>query len=38
MSREISCFFNAGRYAGGARDDVATQASKVIDALLESEG
>jgi hypothetical protein len=31
-------FFNAGRYAGGARDDVATQANKVIDALLESEG
>lgn len=31
-------FFNAGRYAGGARDDVAVQANKVIDALLDSEG
>jgi hypothetical protein len=31
-------FFNAGRYAGGARDDVAVQAHKVIDALMESEG
>ena len=31
-------FFNAGRYAGGARDDVATQANRVMDALLESDG
>ena len=30
-------FFNAGRYAGGARDVVATQAHKVVDALLDGE-
>lgn len=31
-------FYNAGRYAAGARDSVAEAASKVIDALMESEG
>lgn len=31
-------FYNAGRYAAGARDSVAESASKVIDALMESEG
>ena len=31
-------FFNAGRYAGGARDEVAVMADKVIQALLDSEG
>ena len=31
-------FFNAGRYAGGARDEVAEIAHNVIQALLDSEG
>jgi hypothetical protein len=30
-------FFNAGRFAGGARDEVAVMADKVIQALMESE-
>lgn len=28
-------FYNAGRYAAGARDTVAESASKVVDALME---
>jgi len=31
-------FFNAGRYAAGATDDVALSSHKIMDALLESEG
>ena len=30
-------FYNAGRYAAGARDSVAESASKVVDALMEVE-
>jgi len=30
-------FFNAGRWAGGARDEVAEIANKVVQALLDSE-
>lgn len=30
-------FYNAGRYAAGARDSVAEGASRVIEALMESE-
>jgi hypothetical protein len=30
-------FFNAGRWAGGARDEVAVVANKVVQALLDSE-
>jgi len=30
-------FFNAGRWAGGARDEVAVMANKIMEALLESE-
>jgi DNA-binding PadR family transcriptional regulator len=30
-------FFNAGRWAGGARDEVAEIANKVVEALLDSE-
>jgi hypothetical protein len=30
-------FFNAGRFAGGARDEVAVMADKVIQALMDSE-
>jgi hypothetical protein len=30
-------FFNAGRWAGGARDEVAVMANKIMQALLESE-
>ncbi len=30
-------FFNAGRWAGGARDEVAVMANKVVEALLDSE-
>jgi hypothetical protein len=30
-------FFNAGRFAGGARDEVAVMADRLIQALMESE-
>jgi hypothetical protein len=30
-------FFDAGRWAGGARDSVAVAANSIMDALLESE-
>lgn len=30
-------FFNAGRHAAGARDEVAVVASRVVDAIMESE-
>jgi hypothetical protein len=30
-------FFNAGRFSAGARDETAAVASRIVDALLESE-
>lgn len=31
-------FFNAGRYAAGDRDDVATASNNIVNALLDGEG
>jgi len=31
-------FFNAGRYAAGAKDEVARASHSIMDALLDSEG